>query len=55
MKNSVKNSMKNDPEEKKDYIKPEIQKHKAAATVSGSGDDDPCLYKSKNFVTTYYH
>ncbi len=45
-----------DEKEKKEYLTPEIQKHKAAAIVSGSGDDDdPCVYQEKNFLSTYYH
>jgi hypothetical protein len=44
-----------DENKKKEYVTPEIQKHKAAAIVSGSGDDDPCYYKEKTFLNTYYH
>ena len=42
--------------QKKPYVKPAIQKHKAAAIVSGSGsDDDNCVTHPRMFLTTYYH
>jgi hypothetical protein len=47
---------KEEKKEKKEYITPEINKHKALAIMSGSGDDsDPCYYQSKTIGTTYYH
>lgn len=43
-------------ESKKEYVKPVIRKHKAAAVVSGSGGgDSDCVYSSRMFLTTYYH
>ncbi len=39
--------------EKKEYEKPEIQKHQAVAVVSGS--DDCNTYRSRTVGDTYYH
>ena len=41
--------------EKKSYSKPQIEKHKALALISGSGGDDCNLYSSKQDGLTYYH
>lgn len=41
-------------EAKKEYIKPEIKKHKAVAVVSGS--DCSCnVYSASTCGNTYYH
>jgi hypothetical protein len=42
---------------KKTYAKPQIQKHKALALISGSGGDgDDCnLYNSRRSGIVYYH
>ena len=46
---------KKTPKKKNRYVKPEINKHKAVALVSGSGSGSSCNYYSSRTTSNAYY
>ncbi len=47
--------MKPEKKARKAFVKPEVKKHQAIASIAGSGSGADCLYSSNTVGGVYYH